>query len=135
MWKIHRKEFITMNEKLTQNVMLLSVNQFRVTDDKTGELNEGTTTRYLLSEDLNPCEDTKKSLKGIRPAKTTFPYEYYKEFENLPVPAYYEATLGFDTPDSKGNVKLIATGFKYLCGITVSKATTGGKINLSNKET
>ena len=117
---------------LTQNVIVLSVNQFRITKDNSNEVeNEGSTVRYLLSDDLTHCEDTAKAVKGYRPAKVTLLYEDYHKFQE--VPALYEAIISYNV-DSSGNAKVAPQEFKFLSGITVSKPTSGNKFNLKKDE-
>ena len=104
---------------MTQTVILLSASQFRITNDKTGEVeNEGTTVRYVISDNLSPHADNTRPAIGRSPAKATMPYDY---FDTLQIaPAFYNAELEFAV-DSKGNAKITATDFKFVSGINVSK--------------
>ena len=111
---------------MTQNVILLSVVQFLITNDQTGEVeNQGCTVRYCLTEDLSPHEDTKRSVKGHVPAKATIPHEDFDSFKT--VPGLYEVTMT-SRIDSKGVVSLVPTDFKLISGIGVTRAAGfGGK--------
>ena len=111
---------------MKQNVIVLSVSQFMILNDNTGEVeNSGCTVRYLLSEDIEPKKETKsgKNLtKGVKPAKCTIPYNDYSKYDV--VPGLYEASLGFDV-DSKGNTKLKIDDFRFLSEIKINKAKAG----------
>ena len=99
---------------MKQNVIVLSVTRYQITDDDTKKVtNEGCTVRYLLAETLAPYEDTFYSVKGIVPAKGTMPYSYYETFQT--VPGLYEAT--FDNKvDSQGRAALKPTAFTLISG-------------------
>ena len=116
----------------TKIVIVLSVNQYSFTDEKTKKLTEGSTVRYLMSDNLTPIEDTAKASKGIRPAKATLAYNDFHKFQT--VPAFYEADMGYST-DSQGNVKVAPQEFRLLSGVAISKAaTSANKFNLKKEE-
>lgn len=118
--------------QIKQNIILLSVSQYCITNEKTGEVeNNGCTVRYILTEDMSNCEDKARSIKGYRPAKVTLPFENFDNF-NV-VPALYEVGLSYNV-DSKGNATLAPTDFKFLNGISVIKNTVGTKLNINTKE-
>ena len=112
---------------MTQNVLVLSVAQYRVTDEKTKDVNEGCTVRYLMTENMEQREDTAKAIKGHRPAKATVPFSDYHKFQA--VPALYEASISYSV-DSKGNAMVAPTEFRFLSPIVVNKATSGAKLNI-----
>ena len=113
-----------------QNVIVISVNQYEFTDDD-GKLQKGTTVRYLLSDNLTPCENSMSKVKGHRPAKASLAFNDYDKFQS--VPAFYEMDLSHST-DSQGKVKLTPLEFRLLGGITVSNATSGTRLNLKKDE-
>ncbi len=126
---------------MTQLIIVLSASQYRIfVKDKDGNDtdvvdNEGTTVRYLLTDNLLPYVEPPRAMgvippKGRVPAKVTMPYEDYDKYEALP--AFYTADIEFST-DSKGNVKVIPTGLVFSSGITVSKSA-GVKLNRSASE-
>jgi hypothetical protein len=105
---------------MNQPIIVLSASQYQITNDKTGEVeNEGTTVRYLMTDDLSPYKENVRPVKGRVPAKATLSYEDFDAFTVLP--AFYNVELDF-TPDSKGNVKVTPTRFQYLGGVSVGKA-------------
>jgi hypothetical protein len=106
---------------MTENVIVLSVSQYKIVNDTTGELeNEGCTVRYLLGDDLSPYTDKVRPVKGLVPAKATMPFDAFDKFEI--VPALYEAELDFAV-DSKGAAKITATGFKFISALGVTRTT------------
>ena len=115
---------------MKQYVVIISANQYQFTDEKTGELNEGTTVRYLITHDMAPVEDAKSGSKGYKPGKATMPYNFLENFKDAPIPGIYEASFVCNV-DAKGKASINATDFTLVGGITISKAT--GKISL-NKE-
>lgn len=119
--------------QMTQNVLVQSVNQFRITNEATGAVeNEGATVRYMMTEEMAPFEDRVKSAKGYRPAKATIPYEDFHKFHT--VPAIYEVALTYSV-DSNGKAALIPADFKFMYGITVSRsASSGGGLNIKTKQ-
>ena len=136
LWKIKKQilfaKLATLQKErrkpMTQNVILLSVARFSITDEKTGMIeNDGCTVRYILSENLFQCEDSKKSIKGFVPAKATIPFEDYSKLQT--VPGLYEMTLDFNV-NSKGEAKLKPTAFKFLSGITVSRTAAAAATNV-----
>ena len=117
---------------MTQNVIVQAAYQYRIANDKTGEIeNEGVTVRYISTENMAPYEDSAKSVKGYKPAKASLPYEDYAKFHT--VPALYEATFGVNVA-TDGKTTLALKDCKFLSGIVVSKST-GNRINLTGKET
>jgi hypothetical protein len=103
---------------MKQQVLVLSVNRYKFTDDK-GELNAGCTVRYVFSQDLAVSEIAEKEIKGHRPAKATLSFEDYAKFPA--VPALYEVTLE-SAVDSQGKASLSAVDFVPVANIVVSKA-------------
>lgn len=120
-----------MPQELKTVVLVVAAWQYDVTDKETGEVNRGTSVRYITNNELTPREDTKKTTKGHKPAKASMEFEDYPMFSVAP--ALYEMDSEVDVgTDGKAYIK--PTAFKFLCGITVSKAATGSKINLNAKE-
>ena len=102
---------------LTQKAIVLSASQYRVTDDRTGEVNEGCTVRYLMADNLNPHEEEAKPVKGRVPAKANMPYDYYGKIPVLP--ALYEVVCDFSV-DSKGKAAITPTQFNFVNGVKVT---------------
>ena len=109
---------------MTQNAIVLSASQYKITDDKGNLENSGTTLRYILSEDMAPAEDKARGVKGHIPAKANIPYEDYHKLGDLP--GLYELSMATKI-DSKGLVSLVPSGFKFLAGVSIAKAGTAAK--------
>jgi hypothetical protein len=110
---------------MNQTVIVISVNQYQITKDNTSEIeNEGTTVRYLLTEDLTHCEDKTQKVKGYKPAKANLPYEDYHKFQT--VPGFYDLAMATKI-DSQGKVSLIPAEFNLIGAISLNKGFGGGK--------
>jgi len=116
---------------LKQLVILLAAYPFQVTDENTGEvINEGTTVRSLLTQDLTPFEDSNG--KGYKPAKSSHDLDFYeKRFKDTPVPGLYEATMTLSV-DSKGNAKLKPVDYTFVSPMNEAKPNI--KLNAPTKE-
>jgi len=108
---------------MTQNAIVLSASQYKITDDKGNLENSGCTLRYILSEDMSPAEDRTRGVKGHIPAKANIPFEDFDKLGELP--GLYELTMTTKI-DSKGVVSLVPSGFKSLGGISITKAAVKG---------
>ena len=104
---------------MTQNVLIISASQYRITNDSTGAVDaEGCTVRYLMTEDLQHTEDSTRAVKGYVPAKANLPYNDFAKFQT--VPGLYEAELSYSV-DSKGKAAITPIGFKLLNGVSITK--------------
>jgi hypothetical protein len=107
-----------MNQ-ITQTVLVISASTYIIKDDKTNEVeNSGTTVRYIATDDLTPCENEPKTLKGYKPAKANLPIEAYKK-QFTAVPALYEATLNLDV-NSQGVTTVKVTDFKFMATVVLA---------------
>lgn len=94
--------------------IVLYANQWRFNDQNTGEVREGTTCQYMLTDNLNFHVD-ERGAHGYDITKVTLPYD---EFNNLPsVPGLYKAM--FNPRTSQGRTFFIPSGFKFINGLTV----------------
>ena len=109
---------------MTQNAIVLSASQYKITDDKGNLENSGTTLRYILSEDMSPAEDKNRGVKGHVPAKANIPFEDYSKLGELP--GLYELTMTTKI-DSKGVVSLVPNGFKFLGGVSIARPAATAK--------
>ena len=111
---------------MKQALIVLSAVPFEIRNNETDEIeNEGCTVRYILSDDLTPCEETgKRQSRGRPPAKITLEPERYKDFSVAP--GLYEVIMNTRV-DSKGNASLVPSDFKFLCRLSVSRANPDGK--------
>ena len=111
---------------MKQALIVLSAVPFEIRNNETDEIeNEGCTVRYILSDDLLPCEETgKRQSKGRPPAKITLPPEQFKDF--IVAPGLYEVTLNTRV-DSQGKASLVPSDFKFLSRLSVSRVGPNGK--------
>lgn len=93
---------------LKQNVIVLSANQYQMVDRTTGEVSEGTSVRYALTDSLVPAEDG--NLKGYKLSKASLKFNDFTSFTE--VPAIYEADLKFNV-SADGTTKLQASNFVF----------------------
>jgi hypothetical protein len=112
---------------MKQNIIIISLSQFRITNPETKKIeNEGCTVRYIMAEDLSHYEDKARGVKGYAPAKATIPYDDFDKFQT--VPALYEATIDAKV-DSAGKVSLKPTEFKFLSALSLNKSNGFGKMS------
>ena len=52
---------------MKKEVIVLNTTQYQMTDTETGEINEGTSVRYLMTNNLAPCAEEQQ--KGYKLAK------------------------------------------------------------------
>jgi len=101
--------------------VVLSVMAYSISNEK-GEIeNDGCSVRYVATDSLKPCEDSKGTTKGYKPLKAAVPLGNFSEFTQ--VPALYEV-VGTVSPDSSGKASFKPTEFKYMGNFTLSKSTT-----------
>ena len=115
--------------KIRSELVVLSVSKYEVVDQTTGVINQGTTVRYLLSDNINPVAE--ENLKGFKLAKCSFPGDI-KMFDQLETaPAVYAADMVFGVKsDGTPSVKLSNFEFKRLLTgslIQDAKAAQGAK--------
>jgi hypothetical protein len=114
-----------------QTVLVHSVNQYSFIDEKTQKQNEGCTIRCALTEDFMPISDD--TLKGYKPAKFSVAHSDFHKFPT--VPGLYEMSMDYSV-DSKGDVKMKPKDFQFVCGISITRADSGGnRLSLKSKET
>ena len=107
---------------MTANSIVLSVAQYRVTDEKSGVENKGCTVRHLMTDNLSPYEETVRKVKGRVPAKSNVPYEDFNKFPSIP--GIYEVEFDYAI-DSKGVASIKASGFKFLSTISINQSGFG----------
>lgn len=94
--------------KIRQDIIIMNVTQYSVTDKETGEINEGTTVRYAMTGVLSPCEE--EQLKGYKLAKASFDSKKFDEFKV--VPGVYAADLNYNIK-SDGTMTVKADNFEF----------------------
>lgn len=100
---------------IKQDVVVLSAAQYNMVNTDTGEINKGTSVRYVLSNTLAPAED--EQIKGYKLAKTSLPYDSYLQF--VEVPGIYETVLNFNIAGD-GTAKIKASDFKFKSSLFAS---------------
>lgn len=107
----------TIGEKMIQRIIIISASQYQIKNDKGEVENEGCTVRYITTDNLSRCEDSLRSTKGYAPAKSTIPYDDFKQI--VVAPAMYECAFEMKV-DSKGKVSMMPSAFKLIGELTVS---------------
>ena len=96
---------------IKQDVIVLSVNRYQMTNESTGEVNEGTTVRFIFSDSLNPFQEP--DAKGYRPGKASLPYADFDKFPEAP--ALYNCDLVIKVA-SDGKAQTLASNFEFIKG-------------------
>jgi len=102
-------------QKIIQNYLILSAKQYRVevadevTNQKTGEIIEGVTVRYLPDNDLTPRANQDIEVagllsRGLEPAKLSLPLEKANQISELP--GLYNVELEFVIVRDKQQVRI-----------------------------
>ena len=82
---------------MNQQMILLYAGQFRIVDERTGEINEGVTCNYYFNTNLT-AEDHENGTKVTRPAKGVMDYETMSKIKKAPAlyNAEFELKIGAD---------------------------------------
>lgn len=82
---------------MNQQIILLYAGQYRIVDERTGEINEGVTCNYYFNTNLT-AEDNENGTKGTRPAKGVMDYETMAKIKKAPAlyNAEFELRIGAD---------------------------------------
>ena len=82
---------------MNQQIILLYAGQYRIVDERTGEINEGVTCNYYFNTNLT-AEDHENGTKGTRPAKGVMDYETMSKIKKAPAlyNAEFELKIGAD---------------------------------------
>lgn len=82
---------------MNQQIILLYAGQYRIVDERTGEINEGVTCNYYFNTNLT-AEDHENGTKGTRPAKGVMDYETMGKIKKAPAlyNAEFELKIGAD---------------------------------------
>lgn len=75
-----------MNQSM--QIIVLYAGQYSMVDERTGEVNSGTTVNYYFNVDLG-AEDNTNGTKGMRPAKSTCDFNLMRKI--VKAPALYDA--------------------------------------------
>ena len=99
---------------LKKEVIVLNAMQYSMTDTETGEVNEGTSVRYLMTNSLTPYAEDQQ--KGYKLAKARVGFNSFNDFPE--VPGVYEADL--DVRINKDGVAMVVAN-----SFTFKKSLTG----------
>lgn len=99
---------------LKKEVIVLNAMQYSMTDTETGEVNEGTSVRYLMTSSLTPYAEDQQ--KGYKLAKARVGFNSFNDFPE--VPGVYEADL--DVRINKDGVAIVVAN-----SFTFKKSLTG----------
>lgn len=84
--------------------IILFANTWSMTDEYTGNLREGLTIEYLMTEDLGPIENEDGSL-GYRTIKESVTINKAKKIEK--VPGIYDLTFGYTVRKGRPVLKVM----------------------------
>lgn len=84
--------------------IILFANKWTITDENTGNLREGMTIEYVMSEDLGPIANEDGSL-GYRTIKESVPINTAKKIEK--VPGIYDMTFGYTVRKGRPILKVM----------------------------
>ena len=104
-------------EQIKQQVLVMMANRYHMVDRSTGEINEGTTVRYIFSTDLKPVVED--NLKGYKFGKSSLAFDDFKNF--TVVPGIYDTQMTVNIA-SDGTVKLKAENFEFVRPLEVLDA-------------
>lgn len=90
-------------------VIVINASRYKIVDQKTGEINQGTTVRFVNSDNLEPCQLPDN--KGYRLGKASLGYDEYDLFKVVPgvYTADYDISIAGD-----GTMKVKASNFEYV---------------------
>lgn len=99
-----------MNKKL----IVLYCNSYNFTDERTGELRDGVSYRYILADNLAPANNQNGS-KGYSVLKGNLPLSELGSFKA--VPGLYDATL--DIREKNGSTVLVPVALNFVSELTL----------------
>lgn len=108
---------------IKQDVVVLSAVQYSMVNRETGEVAEGTSVRYALTDSLEPFEED--GLKGYKLAKASLGYNDYGEFPE--VPGIYSCDLKFSVSSKDGTTKINAANFRFKKSLMAATAPEAAK--------
>lgn len=112
---------------MRRQIIVLFANQYRVVDEKTGEVKTGVSCNYYFNTDL-AAEDNVNGSKGTRPAKASLDFKLMAKI--LKAPAVYDAEFTFNIgSDGKPVLTIVDLNFLYEVEIVPvgSKSAAGAK--------
>lgn len=102
---------------MKMEIILLYAAEYRLPDERTGEIKEGVTCNYYFNVDLH-AEDKTNGAKGTRPAKGAISAEVMKKI--VSAPGLYEAEFEMNVgSDGKPVLKII--DLDYIADIAIQR--------------
>ena len=94
---------------MNKKILVLYCNSYNFTDDRTGQIKEGVSFRYIFSDDLAPVVNSNGS-KGYTIQKASLPLSSAPAF--ISVPGVYVCAM--DIKDKGGQVTLVPVAVTYI---------------------
>ena len=94
---------------MNKKILVLYCNSYNFTDDRTGQIKEGVSFRYILSDELAPVVNSNGS-KGYTIQKASLPLSFASAF--VSVPGVYDCVM--DVRDKGGQVTLVPASVTYI---------------------
>lgn len=88
--------------------IILSANSWKMEDEKSGQIREGISVQYILTDNLKPNIE-ENGLLGYKIAQETIPVSHYADLEK--VPGIYDLQFGFNIVKNKPVAKLKSVQF------------------------
>lgn len=98
---------------MKQRCIFLYAMPYSITDEVTGEINEGISLHYILSDNLLPVEDKTRGTKGLQPCKQSVGVELASKLTQLP--GIYD--VDFSLTLVKGKPVLAPIDFDFVGGV------------------
>ena len=96
--------------KMKQTAIMLSASQYSFEDEKAKKKVEGCSIHYVLTENLAPCADGERPVKGYKPAKANLPVATYDTIGE--VPGLYNLEFEFK-PGADGKLVGTVVGLEF----------------------
>lgn len=106
---------------MKMQIILLYAAQYRMVDEKTGEVSQGVTCNYYFNVDLHNVDNTNGS-KGTRPAKGSMDYLLMGKVKEAP--ALYDAEFEMNV-GSDGKPVLKIKNLDYISSISMVPVGVG----------
>jgi hypothetical protein len=110
-----------------QQYLVLSAQTYRIEDEKTKQVNEGVSIRYIPDDNLDPTKDERQSangnyLFGKKVAKASLPVGYIEKFQYLP--GLYDVTLEMTIVADKQQIRVKDMELISTVKLTLNKPRT-----------